>query len=252
MKKISLLFILFSQLIFSCDQIDFKKVSEPIEKSYKEIFINEKGDTVVFRYRDNGTIRSQVTISKKRKNGPAFNYYEDGTVQNEFVYKDGFKHGIARFFYETGELYRETNYKDGQMDGLRRLYYKNGAIKAEIPYLKGQLQEGTKEYSSSGNLKTDYPEIVVKRIYASDRKNFYLQFSLNPEKSRAIYYLEVTLQNTHGRIYLDKYTKDGIVTYPFERPSSLMEKMQIKAEIRTRRGNPMILSKDINIAALKD
>ena len=114
MKKAFLFIIIFSQAFLSCNDFIFKKKEVRMDNKGKEIFLNENGDTVVFNYRENGTILSKVTIKGRYKNGPAFNYYDDGTVQHEFNYKDGVKHGVARFFYESGKLYRETFYVNGQ------------------------------------------------------------------------------------------------------------------------------------------
>jgi hypothetical protein len=252
MKKTIPLFFLLGLLVIACDEANLRNPNITADKTNKEFFLNEKGDTVILYYRDDGTIRSKVTIKNRYKNGPAFNYYDNGSIQHEIHYRNGYKHGLAKYYYETGELYRETSYVDGYIEGIRRLYYKSGALKAEIPYKKGILQEGTKEYSSSGTLRNDYPDLIIKKVIAQDQKNFYLQFSLDPEKSKVRYFLEITFNNGRGIIELDKYTRDGIVTYPFRPPPELMEKMEIKAEINTRRGNPMILSKKINLASLKN
>lgn len=252
MNKAFLSFIVLFLLFYSCENINLKNKNVQVEKPGREIFINENGDTVVFYYRDDGSIRSKVTINNRYKNGPAFNYYKDGTVQHELNYRNGLKHGLVRYYYESGELYRETTYVNGDKEGIRRIYYQSGEIKAEIPYKKGQLEEGTKEYSKSGRLITDYPKIEIKKIYASDNKNFYLQISLDPPKKKVIYYIELKAKGAIGRIELDRYTKNGVVNYPFDYPPSVIEKMYVKAEISTRKGTPIILSKEINLAALKN
>jgi hypothetical protein len=251
MKKAVLFITIFSLAFLSCNDLSFKKKEVRIEKKGRQIFLNEKGDTVVFNYRDDGTILSKFTIKNKYKNGLAFNYYDDGTVQHELNYKDGVKHGVAKYFYESGKLYRETFYVNGQIDGLRKIYYENGKLQAEIPYVLGQLTDGTVEYTNRGILITSYPTIDVKRIKTADKNNIYLQFSVDPPKSVIRYYLFVTFKGGSGKIELDQYTNNGVVTYPLPGPSSSLQKMQIKAEIKTRKGHPMILSKDINLYSLR-
>jgi hypothetical protein len=202
---------------------------------------------VVFYYRDDGSVRSKVTVKNKRKHGPSYNYYGDGTVQMEINYREGVKQGVARYFHESGKLYRETNYKDGLINGMRRYYYKSGSIKAEVPYKNGFLQEGTIEYTGSGKVISDYPEIIIKKVRASNNINYNLKISLDPPKSKVTYYLELQFEGGVGRIDLENYTREGIVNFPFERLPPVANKIQVKAEIKSRRGIYIILSKDLKL-----
>jgi hypothetical protein len=218
----------------------------------KEVIVDENGDSIMVYYRKDGSIRSKAMFKNRYKNGPAYNYYEDGKVQNLIHYKDGFKHGLAIWYYKSGKKYRETNYFEGQKDGVQKFYYETGELKAEVPYKKGQLQLGTKEYTKSGKIIRDYPRIIVNPIDRLKEENrYYLQFSLDPPRKRVLYYMVKKVNGTEAKIGLDSFTKNGVARYPYVLypGQSVMEKVEIRAEIKSRRKIPVIIRRTYNLAA---
>lgn len=251
MKKQILIISLIILVFSSCDHFNTNRVATSKGGESKEVVVNEKGDSIMVYYRADGTIRSKATFKGKYKNGLAYNFYDDGKIQNEIHYKDGYKNGIAKWYYESGRLYRETNYINGQKDGIQRLYYETGELKAEVPYKMGQLQYGTKEFLKSGKLFDDYPRITVKKIDQMRLKNKYtLQFSLNPKRSRVEFYLVRLVGNQEGKVSLERFTKNSVAEYAYTiyPGHSIMEKVDIRAEIKSKRGIPIILKRTYNLA----
>jgi hypothetical protein len=250
MKNPILFFALMFFVFGSCEHFNTRRIVTSKGES-KEIIVNENGDSIMVYYRTDGTIRSKATFKGRYKNGPAYNYYVDGKVQNEIHYNDGYKHGIAKWYYESGRLYRETNYINGQKDGIQKFYYETGELKAEVPYKMGQLQLGTKEYLKSGKLFKDYPEIIVKTIDNMRVKNSYsLQFSLKPPRSKVEFYLVKIVGGKEAKVSLESFTRDGVAEYEYTiYPGySIMEKVEVRAETKSKHGIPVILRRTYNLA----
>ena len=248
-----LLFIGLFAFTISCD--NYKRADRNSQKGKnnngKYVF-NKDGDSVRINYYPNGFIKSSITIKNRRKNGIAYLHYENGKIQFEIMYNDGFKHGLVKYFYESGKIYRETTYINGQIDGTQRIYYENGKLKAEIPYHLGQVQMGTKEFYSSGKEVTKYPVIKVVPIDKMALENkYYLKIYLIPKKTKVRYYIHKNLKGgVEGKIDLDPWIKNGVATYPINifPGESKMEKIDIRAEFKTRKGNPKVIRKVYNLA----
>jgi hypothetical protein len=238
-------------VVGSCERFQDEQSKSRDKKSFRDFTFNEDGDTIITYYRPDGSLKSQITVKNKRKNGLAYNYYENGNIQNEIIYLDGYKDGIAKWYYQSGELYRETLYKNGQKSGIQKKYYENGALKAEIPYLLDEPVVGTKEYKKSGKLITEYPKIVVSPINRLDSEStYYIRLKLMPEKKNVNYYFSITNDGKEAKILLDEYTKNGVVNYPIKLPPghSMDEILKIRAVIKTSRGNYKVLQTDYRLS----
>lgn len=233
-------------LLSSCDKFGPNSRSGNEEDNLQSLYIIAKnGDSIRVGYHDNGKVASKITIKEKRKNGIAYAYYENGKVQYEIMYSDGFKHGITKWFYKSGRLYRETNYIKGMIDGVQKSYYENRKLKAEVPYKMGLLQIGTEEYTNTGKLLKEYPKIIVSPRNRLDIENiYYLDLELKPHQEKAKYFIFKKDKKTEGIIDLESLTLNGKATYPITiyPGSSLSEKIDIRVEFKTKKGNPKIIS----------
>ena len=251
----NILYTLLLSLIFiasSCEMFQRPENKQKKTVSKKgEYIVNENGDSVKVSYSSNGKIKSSITIKNNRRNGIAYLYYPNGNVQFEIMYKDGFKHGPVKYYYESGRIYRETNYVKGQIDGIQRKYYENGKLQAEIPYDMGQVKMGTKEYTSSGKLITKYPKIKVVPIDKMAMENtYYLKIYLEPKRSKVRYYINRNIGGITGITDLEDRTRGGIAKYAIRvyPGQSIMEKVDIRAEFKTKKGNPKVIRRIYNLA----
>lgn len=246
-KTLLWLLIVFMISWYSCERSKTKK-AEPLQnRAYREINVNEYGDSIYMFYTSRGRLQSKATYNYGMKNGIAFNYYEDGTVQDELWYVDDFKNGPAKWYYKSGKLYSEATYKQGYKDGLQKFFYENGALKAEVPYKNDELLVGTKEYMISGKPVTDYPTITVTTINKlKEESTFYLRIALKPEKTKVNFYLV----DGEQKASLVDYTKDGVVMFPLSlsKGQSVTRKIEIRAIIKTRQGNPMLLQRSYDVS----
>jgi len=250
MKQGSLLLLISLIIgINACDQFTINSNSKK-KKSGKESILNEQGDTVMMTYRKDGSLESSVTIKHGERNGPSYVYYKNGKVQFEIHYKDSFKDSITKYYYESGILYRTTHYKRGIKDGIQTYYYKTGELKAEVPYQQDELVLGTKEYSTSGKLINDYPKIVVEPIDKLAFENKYeLRISLNPKMKNVSFYFNKKMDDKNVKIMLSESEQPGVVSYSYyvHPRQSIMEKVIIMAEIKSKRGVPVVLTKTYNL-----
>jgi len=252
MNKIgySLLIVLLITMTTSCDKFTSKSDTK-VKKSTREISINAKGDTVITTLRKDGTLKSTITKKNGYRNGPSFLYYENGNIQFEINYTDGYKDSIVKYNYENGKIYRTTLYNNGIKHGIQTYYHTNGSIKAEVPYENNEVIPGTKEYTSSGKIISDYPKIKVVPIDKLGFENKYeLHISLKPKKKKVTYYISKNVAGKDSKIMLEGNTKNGmaIQTYYLYPGHSLMEKVKVRAIIKSKRGIPIVLTKTYNLA----
>jgi hypothetical protein len=234
--------------IISCDGLSTKSKQETRGVVWQN---NEKGDSVLMRYSNEGRLLSFTTYKNGKKNGLAKKFRDDGNLEFVIHYRDGLHHGISQWYYENGMLYRETNYKAGLIDGVQKKYYETGNLMAEIPYKNGTIQAGLKEYNKSGKLKKKYPTLVIEAIDKLAFENKYILRCYLSNKSK----------NAKFSRRIDADAIDRVLTVPVEningfadivfiipRGGYLMGKEFIRAEFKTSLGNTYIIEKEYNIA----
>ena len=236
-------------IISSCDSSGQKKTIKSNKKL--EWIVTKDGDSVLRKYRDDGSLLSYTTYVNRIKNGPAKKYYENGKIQFEINYKDGKKNGIVKWYYENGKLYRESVYVNGKIDGIQKKYYESGKLMAEIPYKKGRVMPGLKEYTKSGKLKKFYPKLRIKpidRLAFEDK--YIIRLSLSPKAKKPKFFQVLKLPG-ESYTYLKELTlKNGTgeLVYTVYKGGYVMEKVTFRVETKTSLGNMYVIEKKYNVA----
>ncbi len=213
--------------------------------------INEKGDSVLMRYNDNGRLLSFTTYKNGMKNGIAKKFHENGNVEFIISYKDNFHNGKTQWYYESGKLYRETNYEKGFKNGLQKKYYETGKVMAVIPYENGMIRPGLKEYNKSGKLKKKYPELIIKPIDNLAFENKYtLRCYLSNKSKKAKFSRWIKKSYSDKRALVQVENKNGFADFDFfvSRGGYLMSKEKIRVEFKTVLGNIYVIEKEYNLA----
>lgn len=141
-------------------------------------FIVSCTKTVTEKYPD-GTLKSEVTIKRGAKNGPAKYYFPNGALELSVNYKDdkldgiyekfnaqgnktestlyagGLKNGKSEMFYDTGEIQVSANFTNDTIHGDYKEFYQNGQMKVSGQYNKG-LYDGNWEYFEANGIKVGY------------------------------------------------------------------------------------------------
>ena len=248
MRKIGLLSIILLIFFASCEYSG-KSKKEP-KNSQSKWIINSEGDSIIRKYRKDGSILSTAVYKNGKKNGLAVNYYENGKIRNKIFYVNNIKHGIAIWNYENEKLYRETPYQNGKIEGLQKKYYENGNLMAEIPYKNGQVIPGLKEYKKNGKQKSNYPKIVFKTVDKIAFENeLILKFYLSNKKKQVKFYKYIEL-NDNESIRAEIPTNNGIgeIKFYISPGTYKMEKIKIRAELKTSLRNLYVTESYYNLA----
>jgi len=249
-QKYIFLIIIFIVFIYSCDYYGSRK--KPVNKQGEEWIINEDGDSVLNRYKKDGSLLSFTTYKNRLKNGLAVKYYKNGKVQFKIMYKDGYKDGEVIWYYDNGNIYRISNYVRGKIEGVQKKYYESGNLMAEIPYQNGEVQIGLKEYTKDGKLKKIYPTIKYELIDKLAFENKYILRLYLSNKSKAVKYYKYYKFPEQNTSWKEKIkSKDGVgnLVYNIYKGDYIMKKEIIRAEYKTSLGNIYVIEKTINVAA---
>jgi hypothetical protein len=206
-------------------------------------------------YSRQGKLISEVFYVDNIRHGPARNYYAaSGKLNSSFEYKNGIKEGDEIWYYESGQKYRVSPFVKGRIEGIQKLYYEDGTPMAEIPYKAGSPGTGLKEYKKDGTLITDYPRLLIrKEDHLSDANKVLIIISLSNNADDVKFYKGSL---TDGK-YLSKNilllaTQNGVSKIDFNIPpgAAVSQKITITANLKTRLGNPLILSKTYDLQVL--
>lgn len=128
-----------------------------------------------------GTIKSEVTMKKGRKNGPAKYYYPAGKIELSMnyvddkldglyekftlkgvrtemtMYSNGMKKGESKTFSEDGKLQIQATFINDTIHGTYKEFHPNGQVKVSGAYNHG-LYDGSWEYFDAGGMKVGYAE----------------------------------------------------------------------------------------------
>lgn len=241
--------LLFGVTFTSCDMIPKKKAPKTNKES--DWFVTKSGDSLLRRFRKDGTLQSYSTCVNQIKHGLAKSFHENGKTQFEIYYRGGLKHGPVKWYYEEGTLYRESTYVNGEIDGIQKKYYKNEKLMAEIPYEKGRIMPGLKEYMKSGKLKKKHPRLIIEPIDRMAFENKYaLRLSLS-NNAKKVKYFQVMKFNNSNRTHLKELDSEngiGEIIYFVSKGGFVMEQVHIRAEFKTSLGNTYVLEKKYNVA----
>lgn len=247
-----LFYLVLIHLFSSCDDILKKRNLIKTKKGYKEYVVTEARDSIVINYNKNKKKLSQYMFKDGYFDGQAYTYYDNGKVQYDILYYKGYKHGIVKWYFENGLLFRETQYDMGKRIGIQKKYYKSGALLAEIPYGNDKVQEGLKEYNEDGTRNHDTPQIKVKEIDKTVFENkVILEFYLEPIAYKIKYSIIETRNGKEYEYSLKEQTKKKKVYLEYNiNPGNVrIEDVKIKAEAKTKLGNPIVLYKSYKLVA---
>lgn len=205
----------------------------------------------VLSYSENGTLKTKVTYINGVKNGPSYLYYKDGkTIHLEIPYVNGEREGISKKYYENGKIYAETSYRNNLLNGIRRLYFTNGKVKAEILYGANNPGINLKEYLVGGEIKTP------NTIEITQENNILNLSTAQPCRELKFYI---------GKLIDDQFfdaLDNGIQLLPNEGTkfyidlnkfnTSYLKYQNIICFCKTKKGNPLILKRRIDISSLKN
>lgn len=275
--NIFLLSFLTAVLLFSCDFVDdgldtfheqkdeiVDQLSKPdsngVIKNYYEdgslmdevAYSNGVRHGEMISYYRNGVVRSKLTYVNGNKEGKSYQYYKDGKLNMEVDYVNGQRHGLGKWYFTSGELYEETPYVNGEADGLKKRFYKDGKDKHIIPYKKGMVGMGLREYNKAGELVTDYPKIKVKTIdKRTSGHKYIIELYLDKPAKDVEFFI--------GELEEDRYLNEAAVKYvPTEdavgtieltlMPNNYVkETLHIIASAKTKRRNPLVLTKSYTV-----
>lgn len=228
-------------LLTSCDLIPNQK-----SKSTKKV---ENGVQISKKYYDDGTLKTEISVKNKKKNGPAKKYYSTGELHTLVNYVNNIKEGEAIWYYRNGQPYRVTNYNNGKIDGIRKYYYENGLLQAEIPYKKGELQEGTQEYNKLGTPISNDTEILFETINNLKFENKYTLIVKLSEKHKKTEFLQevISTEGTKILVPLRNEFNRGVIESYVPKGSHIMTILKIYVKYETEMGHPVLLSTSYNL-----
>lgn len=277
----ALVLLVFAILAAGCTKEKFNKLKNAVSKEtkndsvvdtsavkvLKEYFSNGKVKTetsakgnlrhgLTKNYDRDGHLLSQVNYVNNTREGMATNFYPSGKVNSTLVYKNGIKVGDEIWYYESGQPYRVTPYVNGIANGIQKYYYEDGKIKAELPLKKGDPGLGLKEYKPDGSLITDYPKLVItQKDFIANANKVIINIELSDPRATVKFYRGSL---DEGKYITDKLltlaTQNGIAQIDFNVPpgSQVNQKVIISANVKTKFGNSLILTKTVSVNAVNN
>jgi antitoxin component YwqK of YwqJK toxin-antitoxin module len=203
-------------------------------------------------YDRTGRLLSEVYYVNNVREGVARNYYaKTGKLNSTITYKNGIKSGDEIWYYETGKKYRVSPFVDGKIEGIQKLYYESGQIMAEVPYKAGYPGVGLREYKSDGTLIKDYPQLVIRREdHLKDANKILLFISLSDEVSDLKFYKGLLAEGKFlhkNLLVLASHGGTSQIDYNIPPGALVSQKTVLTASFKTRRGNPLVLSKTYSL-----
>jgi len=210
---------------------------------------NQSGIEIRKSFDKKGRLQADVQLIKGVRQGVGHNYYPNGSIHSEIYYNEGVKDGISTWFYEDGKPYRVTPYVKGQKHGIQRKYYENGNVMAEIPYEKNELVVGTKEYTSSGEQIDKYPYLIINQLDLTVTQGRYcFDIKLSEPIEKVDYYLITQEEGKTVKIH-PSLIENGInrISLISKAGAGQKQKVQIFAEFKSVKGNPVLISKTLEV-----
>ncbi len=272
MKTYIAVFLMVFALLASCKNFETKIIPTTKRNAGKDSIVDPNAERVIKEYFSNGKVKteiavkgnlrhgltknydrygnllSQVTYVNNVKEGMATNFYEkSGKINSTLIYENGIKEGDEIWYWESGRPYRVTPYVKGYANGIQKYYYEDGKLKAEVPWKNGKAGVGIKEYNGDGSLVTGYPQLKIKQNdYMKQANKVILTIEMSDPSVSAKFYRGPLLE---GKYLTDKLLElaiqNGIsqVDFNVAPGASLNEKVTITANVKTKFGYPLILTK---------
>lgn len=135
-------------------------------------------DNVVYKYYENGNLRSKtsIDINSKRINGEHWQFYDNGGIELYCMRKNGLLHGNYKDYYPNGKERVICNYIENKLHGKFYLFNEEGEKIKVLNFNQGELE----------GLYENYDTIGLKRLrkYQSNEKILDLNFSKLSEIDR--------------------------------------------------------------------
>lgn len=135
-----------------------------INPVYKDIFIQEKGDTLdgalifvlsdlwAYAWYPDGKVKSESISDSINMITNYIEYYQNGQKSFSLKYKEGKLSGKCEYWYESGKLMAISNFTNDKLNGEYQIWYEDGN-KQRVEYYKRGVQGGIwKYYSKKGKL----------------------------------------------------------------------------------------------------
>lgn len=90
--------------------------------------------------------------------GEVFKYYENGEIKSKEIFKNGILNGESKLYYEDGKIKSIISYVNGKKFGPEKRYNKNGKIKMVVHWKLNKLHGEKIKYNNLG-------DIILKQIY---------------------------------------------------------------------------------------
>lgn len=205
-------------------------------------------------YDRDGSLLSQVNYVENVKDGMATNFYaKSGKINSTLIYKNGIKEGDEIWYWESGRPYRVTPYVKGLANGTQKYYYEDGKLKAEVPWKNGKPGVGIKEYNNDGSMVTGYPQLIIKqKDYIGQANKVILSIELSDPDADVKFYRGSLLEGKYlSNNQLELAMQNRISQIDFNVPpgASINEKVVITANVKTKFGYPLILTKTYVVSA---
>ncbi len=238
----------FAVSFSSCNNFSWLPKDDNTKEEPKSI----NKDGLIKKYRDDGTLQSEIFYKNNLRDGVSKSYDKEGKLQLQIPYKEGLKNGKAKLFFSNGNLRRETEYSMGKINGTRKTYWSNGSISSSLSYKEGLPANDLQEYMKSGKIKTNEKlEVIgIDNLLTTGEYNIKLKFSRNYK--RGDYYLgELKEGKYFDEFSLTKLPEEngyGIMTFRPPPGAFLMQKLSFVGKLKTTRGNILIAQKTFNLA----
>ncbi len=252
--KLSAATFFCSILFISCEGIFWApKLKEAIDAETKTVKPKKvKKNGLVKKFRDDGTIYSEVNYVNGVRHGTAKQYGETGKLLYEIQYEMGKKHGSSKTYYKSGQVRRNTEYEKGVMNGTRTNYFTDGSVSSTITYGVDRPGNDLREYFKSGKEITDFPQLEID-TYDDIRDNgkFIIRIAFSENPRRAEYYLGSLVNDMYFEegivLKLPKDKKGGFFEVEVPRGMEIRETITLIGKYKTNRGNPLIRSIDYDL-----
>ncbi len=188
-NKITILFLLFTSILFSQNQTDDKGLKQgPWKKThpkstatlYEGQFKDDKPVGTFFYFYPSKSKQAIIKHDIKSNRSSAVFFHENGNILSVGIYRSMKKDSIWLNFAPSGRLSSSETYKDDVLNGMKITYYLSEEINnktlhkvSENNYLNGKLNGEQIEYFESGIVKSkgSYLENIKTGVWEINHPN---------------------------------------------------------------------------------
>ncbi|WP_299014298.1 toxin-antitoxin system YwqK family antitoxin [uncultured Polaribacter sp.] len=117
-------------------------------------FYKNSDSLLVQFFRLNGTLKTEGTLTGRKRRGKWKYFYPDGALMSEEHYNtNGKLHGKQTVYYPDGKITELAAYENGLLHGITKKYASNGSLIEEVTFKSGKENGLAKYFELNGNLK---------------------------------------------------------------------------------------------------